>query len=291
MNRMKTTMLLATLTALCVWVGHALAGQGGLVVALLVAGAMNVAAYWWSDAIVLRMYGAQEIGESEAPELHGIVRELALRGGLPMPKVYVIPESAPNAFATGRSPAHAAVAVTDGLLQTVDREELRGVIAHELAHVRNRDTLVMTVTATLAGAVSMLASMAHWGLLFGGGRSSDDRDDSSHPFAAIVGIIVAPLAALLVQTAISRSREYLADEVGARLCGHPLALASALRKLEAWSRQVPMVAGSPATAHLFIVNPFSGGAMLRLFSTHPPTEARVERLVALAGGGAVGLLT
>lgn len=245
MNRLKTVMLLATLTALFLWIGHALAGQAGLVTALLFAGLMNFGAYWWSDRIVLRMHGAREIAEADAPELHGIVRNLARRGRLPMPRVYVIPQQAPNAFATGRNPDHAAIAVTDGLLQLVTREELEGVIAHELGHVRNRDTLVMTVTATIAGAVSMLANLAHWGLLFGGGRSTEDGENGAHPVAA---------------------------------------LASALRKLDAWSQQVPMAAGSPATAHLFIVNPFAGGGMLRLFSTHPPTEARVERLLAMASG-------
>lgn len=284
MNRLKTVMLLATLTALFLWIGHALAGQAGLVTALLFAGLMNFGAYWWSDRIVLRMHGAREIAEADAPELHGIVRNLALRGRLPMPKVCVIAQQAPNAFATGRNPDHAAIAVTDGLLQLVTREELEGVIAHELGHVRNRDTLVMTVTATIAGAVSMLANLAHWGLLFGGGRSTEDGEDGAHPVAAFVGVLVAPFAALLIQMAVSRSREFLADEAGARLSGNPAALARALRKLDAWSQQVPMAAGSPATAHLFIVNPFAGGGMLRLFSTHPPTEARVERLLAMASG-------
>jgi len=284
MNRLKTVILLATLTALFLWIGHALAGQAGLVTALLFAGLANFGAYWWSDRIVLRMHSASEIAEAEAPELHGIVRNLALRGRLPMPKVCVIAQQAPNAFATGRNPDHAAIAVTDGLLQLVTREELEGVIAHELGHVRNRDTLVMTVTATIAGAVSMLANLAHWGVLFGGGRSTENGENETHPLAAFIGVLVAPFAALLIQMAISRSREFLADEVGARLSRNPLALASALRKLDAWSQQVPMAAGSPATAHLFIVNPFAGGGMLRLFSTHPPTEARVERLLAMVSG-------
>jgi len=284
MNRLKTVMLLATLTALFLWIGHALAGQAGLVTALLFAGLANFGAYWWSDRIVLRMHGAREITEAEAPELHGIVRNLALRGRLPMPKVHVIAQQAPNAFATGRNPDHAAIAVTDGLLQLVTREELESVIAHELGHVRNRDTLVMTVTATIAGAVSMLANLAHWGVLFGGGRSTENGENETHPLAAFIGVLVAPFAALLIQMAVSRSREFLADEAGARLSGNPAALASALRKLDAWSQQVPMAAASPATAHLFIVNPFAGGGMLRLFSTHPPTEARVERLLAMVSG-------
>jgi len=285
MNRLKTVMLLATLTALLLWAGQALAGQGGFLMALMFAGLMNFGAYWWSDKIVLRMYGAQEITETEAPQLYGIVRDLARRGGIPMPKVYVIPEEAPNAFATGRNPQHAAVAVTAGLMRLLDRDELAGVLAHELGHVRNRDTLIMSVAATIAGAVSMLANIASWGLIFGGGQSSDEEDGGSHPVAGLLGILLAPFAAMLIQTAISRSREFLADEAGARLAGDPLALARALRKIEAWSQQVPMTAGSPATAHLFIINPFSGGGMLRLFSTHPPTEARVARLEAMARQG------
>lgn len=286
MNHMKTMMLLATLTALLLWAGTALAGESGFVMALLVAGVMNFGAYWWSDKIVLRMYGAQDVTEAQAPELHAMVRHLARQGGLPMPKVYVIPQDAPNAFATGRSPQNAAVAVTAGLMRLLDREELAGVIAHELGHIKNRDTLIMTVAATIAGAVSVLANIAQWGLIFGGGRSSGDGEDGgSHPIAGLLGIIVAPFAAMLIQMAISRSREFLADEAGAQLSRNPLALGSALRKIEAWSRKLPMTAGSPTTAHLFIVNPFSGSGLLRLFSTHPPAEARVERLVAMAQQG------
>ena len=286
MNRIKTAMLLATLTALLLWAGTALAGESGFIMALVMAGVMNFGAYWWSDKIVLRMYSAKEVTEAEAPELHGMVRHLARRGGLPMPKVYVIPEEAPNAFATGRSPQRAALAVTDGLMRLLDREELAGVLAHELGHIKNRDTLIMTVAATIAGAVSMLGNLAQWGLIFGGGRSSNDGEDGgSHPIAGLLGVLLAPLAAMLIQMAISRSREFLADEAGAQLSRNPLALGSALRKIEAWSRKVPMSTGSPATAHLFIVNPFSGGGLLRLFSTHPPTEARVERLAAMAQQG------
>ena len=290
MNRTKTLVLLATLTAVLVWAGDALGGQTGLLTALVFAGIMNVGAYWWSDKLILRMYGAQEVTEREAPALHRLVRGLALRGGIPMPRVYVIPEAAPNAFATGRNPQHAAVAVTDGLMQVLEREELEGVIAHELGHVKNRDTLVMTVAATLAGAVSMLAHLGHMSLLFGSSRSSDEGEGGeSHPLAGLLGIIVAPIAAVLIQAAISRSREFLADEAGARLCGNPRALASALKKIEALSRARPMTAGSPATAHLFIVNPFSGRGMLRLFSTHPSTEQRVERLELLAREGLASL--
>jgi heat shock protein HtpX len=282
---MKTVMLLATLTALFLWVGHALGGQTGLVVALLFTGLMNFASYWWSDKIVLRIYGAQGVSEAQAPELYAVVRELAYRARIPMPKVYVIPEETPNAFATGRNPQHAAVAVTEGLVRLLDREEVAAVLAHELGHVKNRDTLVMTVAASIAGALSMLANMAMWGAMLGGSSSDDDEEGS--PLAGLVGIIIAPIAAALVQMAISRSREFLADEAGAHLSGNPLALASALRKLEAWSKRVPITAGSPATAHLFIVNPFSGGGVVRLFSTHPSTEARVARLEAIArqGGG------
>ena len=283
MNRTKTLVLLATLTALLLWAGQALAGQAGLVVALVVTGLMNFGAYWFSDKIVLRMYSAREVSEAEAPSLHAIVGSLVAGSNLPLPRIYVIPEEAPNAFATGRNPRNGAVAVTEGLLRLLNREELAGVIAHELGHIRNRDTLIMTVAATLAGALSMLANMASWGMLFG--RSSDDESEGTHPLAGLLGILIAPIAALLIQTAISRSREFLADEAGARLAGNPLGLANALRKIEAYSRRTPMTAGSPATAHLFIINPFSGGGMLRLFSTHPLTGERIERLEALARRG------
>jgi heat shock protein HtpX len=225
------------------------------------------------------MHGAQEVNEREAPELHGLVRRLSQRAGLPMPRVYVIPEEAPNAFATGRDPNHGAVAVTHGLLRLLDRNELAGVIAHELAHIKHRDTLIMTVAATLAGAIGMLANMAQWALLFG--RSSEDEEGGG-PLAGLAGIIVAPIAAMLIQMAISRAREFVADEGGAEISADPMALAGALRKIESWSREVPIHAGTPATAHLFIVNPFAGGGMLKLFSTHPPTDERVARLAALA---------
>jgi heat shock protein HtpX len=283
MNRAKTMLLLAVLTALFIGVGSALGGRTGLVIALLLAGAMNFASYWWSDKIVLRMYGAQEIGEREAPELFGIVRDLTARARLPMPKVYIIPEDTPNAFATGRNPQNAAVAVTEGLLRMLDRREITGVLAHELAHVQNRDTLVMTVAAAIGGALSMLANMAMWSSLLGG--SSDDEEESGGVFGGLLGIIVAPIAASLIQTAISRSREFMADEAGARMSGDPLALASALGKIEAWSQQAPMQAGNPATAHLFIINPFgalSGRGLLSLFSTHPSTEDRIARLQAMS---------
>lgn len=283
MNRIKTMLLLATLTALLLLVGQAFAGRGGLMIALLFAGAMNFAAYWWADKIVLRMYGAQEIDAAQAPELFTLVGQLAQRAQIPMPRVFLIPQEAPNAFATGRDPQHAAVAVTAGIVRLLDREELAGVLGHELGHVQNRDTLIMTVAATVAGALSHLANMAMWGAMFGGSSSRDE--EGGHPLAGLLGVMLAPLAATLIQMAISRSREFLADERGAQLSGNPLALASALRKIEAWSQQLPMTAGSPATAHLFIINPFAGGGLVRLFSTHPSTEERIARLQALARQG------
>jgi heat shock protein HtpX len=279
MNRFKSTALLATLTALVLWIGQALGGNGGLWIALIFAGAMNVGAYWWSDKMILRMYGAQEITETDEPELWSMIQRLAARASLPMPRVYLIPEETPNAFATGRNPQHAAIAVTAGLMRMLERDELEGVLAHELAHVGHRDTLVMTIAASLAGALSMVANMAMWGALFGVG-DSDDEEDSS-PFAGLLGVMIAPFVATLIQLAISRSREFLADQLGAELTRNPLALARALRKIESWSQTVPMMAGSPATAHLFIINPFAGGALARLFSTHPATEARIERLEAM----------
>lgn len=281
MNQIKTMLLLATLTALFLLVGQALGGRGGLMIALIFAGVMNFVAYWWSDKIVLRMYGAQEVDEAQAPALFAIVRRLAQQARVPMPRVYMIPQETPNAFATGRNPQNAAVAVTEGIMRLLDREELEAVLGHELSHVQNRDTLIMTVAATLAGALSHLANMAMWGAMFGG----RDDDEGGHPIAALLGILVAPLAAMLIQMAISRSREFLADEHGAHLSGNPLALASALRKIEAWSQRVPMTVGSPATAHMFIINPFSRGALVRLFSTHPSTEERIARLQAMARQG------
>ncbi|HEX9146085.1 MAG TPA: zinc metalloprotease HtpX, partial [Candidatus Binatia bacterium] len=266
MNRLKTLVLLATLSAIFVLVGGALGGQSGLVMGLAFAGLTNFAAYWWSDKLVLRMHGAREVGAHEAPDLHRMVQELAQRADMPIPKVYIIPEEAPNAFATGRNPEHAAVAVTQGALRILDREELNSVLAHELAHVKNHDTLIMTVAATLAGALSMVANMAIWGTMLGGSRA-DNEENGSHPVASLVGVLMAPIAASLIQMAISRSREFMADATGARFSGRPLALASALRKIEAWNREVPMSTGSPASAHMFIINPFSGGGIARLFST------------------------
>ena len=285
MNRVKTLMLLAALTALFLWIGQALGGREGLWVALAFAAAMNMGAYWFADKIVLRMHHANEVSPSEWPELHAMVRDLAFRAGLPMPRVYIIPEQAPNAFATGRDPNNGVVAVTEGLLKVLDRREVAAVIAHELGHIKNRDTLIMAIAATFAGALSMLANAAIWSSMFGGGRSPEEEEGGS-PLAGLLGVLVAPLAATLVQMSISRTREFLADEAAARYTGTPLALASALRKIEAWSSRIPIDSGSPATAHLFIHNPFSAEGVSRLFSTHPPTAERVARLESMALGRA-----
>jgi heat shock protein HtpX len=282
MNRLKTGALLATLTALLLWAGQALAGSTGLWFALVFAGVMNIGAYWFSDRIVLSMHHAQEITPAQAPELYATVRDLAIRAQLPMPKVYLIPEDTPNAFATGRNPSHGIVAVTEGLLRVLDRNEVAAVIAHELGHIKNRDTLIMAVAATFAGALSMLANAAMFQSLLGGGQSDDE--EGGHPLAGLLGVLIAPIAATLVQMSISRAREFVADESAARFTGQPLALASALRKIEAWSHEIPMHSGSPATAHLYIQNPFSMGGIGRLFSTHPSTDDRVARLEAMASG-------
>lgn len=276
---MKTGLLLVVLTALFLLVGDAVGGRSGMVMAFGFAVLMNAGAYWFSDRIVLRMYGAQEVSEAEAPELHGIVRRLATAARVPMPKVYLIPNDSPNAFATGRNPAHAAVAVTRGILRILSRDELEGVLAHEMAHVRNRDILVGTVAATLAGAVMMLARFAQFAAIFGGGGDRD-REGGGGIFGLLALAILAPIGAILVQMAVSRSREYLADETGARFCGNPEALASALEKISHASKRVPLEA-SPATAHMFILSPLSGGGLRSLFSTHPPVEKRIERLRAI----------
>jgi len=279
MNFFRTAVLLAAMTALFLTVGFLLGGKTGVLIALVVALGMNLFAYWNSDKMVLRMANAQEIGPQDAPQLYGIVQQLAQRGGLPMPRVYIIHEDQPNAFATGRDPEHAAVAATTGLLQNLSHEEITGVMAHELSHVQHRDTLTMTIAATISGAIGMLAQ---FGLFFGGGRDSEGRP--TNPIVAILAAIFAPLAAFLVQTAISRSREYEADRRGAELCGQPLWLASALGRLDAGVHQVPNYAAEahPATAHLYIANPLSGGGLSSLFSTHPPMAERIARLERMA---------
>jgi heat shock protein HtpX len=278
-SMLKTGVLLGVLTALFVVIGYSLGGQQGMVVAFGLAVAMNLFSYWFSDKVVLAMYGARPISEAEAPRLYAIVRRLATRAQIPMPPVYLIPTDALNAFATGRSPDHAAVAVTEGILRVLDEDELEGVLAHELSHVRNRDVLISTIAATLAGAITYLAHMMQWAAFFGGGRSSDDEEGGS-PWAMLLLAILAPFAAMLVQLAVSRAREYQADASGARLAGRPTGLAKALEKLETAARAEPLPA-NPATAHLFIVNPLSGQTLMRLFSTHPPTEERIRRLRAM----------
>lgn len=282
MNTMKTFLLMGVLTVLFITIGGALGGESGMTIAFILAGGMNLVSYWWSDRIVLKMYGARELTPNDAPELFRMTEELTQRAQLPMPKLYMIEGDQPNAFATGRDPQHAAVAVTEGITRLLTRDELRGVIAHELAHIKNRDILIGTIAATFAGAISYLANMAQWAMIFGGGRRSEDEEGSS-PLTGILMMILAPIAAMLVQMAISRSREYLADETGAQMCGNPLSLASALRRLHAGSERIPMEA-SPATAHMFIVNPLSGGALMSLFSTHPPMEERIARLETMAYG-------
>lgn len=281
MNFFKTVFLLTALTLLLVFLGGTLGGQQGMQVAFMFACLMNLGAYWFSDKLVLAMYRAQPLEESEAPAVYRIVRGLAEKSGIPMPRVYLIPSATPNAFATGRNPKHAVVAVTQGILGLLNEEELRGVLGHELAHVKNRDILIASIAATIAGAISMLSSMARWTLMFSGGRR-DDRQGNSNPLVLLVMAIVAPIAALLIQLAVSRAREFQADEGGSHLTGNPLALASALRKLEAGIRRVPMLEANPTTAHLFIANPLRLEGITKLFSTHPPIEERIERLERMA---------
>jgi len=278
-NIFKTGVLLAVLTAMLVLMGGAMGGRQGMVMAFVIALAMNFFSYWFSHKIVLAMYGAQPISEVEAPRLYAIVRRLATRAQIPMPPLYLIHSEQPNAFATGRDPEHAAVAVTEGIMRILNEDELEGVLAHELSHVKNRDVLVSTIAATLAGAITYLAHMLQWSA-FMGGRSSDDDEGGSNPIAAIVLAIVAPIAAMLVQLAVSRSREFQADATGAEIAGRSQGLAQALGKLEMAAHAIPMHA-NPATAHLFIVNPLSGAAISRLFSTHPPIEERIARLRAM----------
>jgi len=284
LNHSRTFMLLAAMTALFLGIGYLIGGSGGIVIAFLIAAAMNVFAYWNSDKVVLRMYGAREVDARSAPELVGLVRQLALRAGLPMPRVYIMDNDQPNAFATGRNPQNAAVAATTGLLRSLTQEEIAGVMAHELAHVRNRDTLTMTITATIAGAIGMLANFA-----FFFGAAGDNRNNPLGIVGALLLMIVGPMAAALVQFAISRTREYEADKLGAEICGQPLWLASALQRLEQLAGRVDNHAAerNPATAHMFIVNPLHGGSMDNLFSTHPATANRIRRLRELAGSGTV----
>ncbi len=280
MNHVKTGLLLAGLTVLLVLLGRAIGGMNGMLIAFAFALVMNVGSYWFSDKIVLSMYHAQPVTPEEAPDLYRMVERLCERARLPMPALYVIPDPTPNAFATGRDPKHAAVAVNAGLLQMLGSDEVEGVVAHELAHIKNRDTLVSTIAATIAGAITMIAQMAQYAAIFGGLSRSDD-DEGANPLVMLAMAIVAPIAAMILQLAVSRSREYLADRTGSEICGRPLALASALRKLEMAAEARPMHA-TPATAHLFIVNPLRGQAFASLFSTHPPMGDRIAKLEALA---------
>jgi heat shock protein HtpX len=280
-NLIKTGVLLAALTSLVVLIGGAVGGQQGMLIAFVFAIAMNFGSYWFSDRIVLSMYGAQPIEEAQAPDLYRIIRRLTTKAGIPLPRVYLIRGDTPNAFATGRSPQHAAVAVTEGVMRMLDDEELEGVLAHELSHVRNRDTLTMTIAATLAGVITYLAHMAQWAAIFGGARRDDEEGSGGGVIGALLMAILAPIAAMLIQMAISRAREFEADASGARLVGRPWGLAKALEKLEMASKMAPMDA-TPATAHLFIVNPLSGEGLLALFSTHPPIQERIARLRAMA---------
>ncbi len=273
-NGLKTALLLGALSGMLLLLGEYLGGQQGLIFAFAFAALMNLGSYWFSDKIVLRMYHAQEVGSSHP--LYQMTQRLAEKAGLPMPKVYIIPDSSPNAFATGRNPQHAAVAATEGIMQVLAPHELEGVIAHELAHVRHRDILISSVAATIAAAVMMVARMAMYAGMFAGGR--DDREGGSNPIALFAMMIFAPLAAMLIQMAISRSREFAADAGAARITGNPHALAEALRKIDAIAKRVPLDA-NPATAHMFIVKPFSGQGLMSLFSTHPSTEARVQALM------------
>ncbi|MBM4274210.1 MAG: zinc metalloprotease HtpX [Deltaproteobacteria bacterium] len=277
-NRIKTVLLLAGLTVFLVFMGKLIGGRAGMYLAFILALGMNFFSYWFSDKLVLRMYGAQEVSPAEAPQLHQMVDDLAREAGIPKPKVYIIQDDSPNAFATGRNPEHAAVAATTGIMRLLTPTELKGVLAHEIGHVKNRDILISTIAATMAGAIMILADMARWTAIFGGSR--DDDEGGLGIVGVIVMSIVAPIAAMLVQMAISRSREYLADEAGAHLCHNPEPLARSLEKLEYGVQAAPMNA-SPATAHMFIVNPLTGSTLMNLFSTHPPIAERVARLRAM----------
>ncbi len=275
-NQIRTAILLGVMTALILAAGQLLGGRQGMIIALIFAAGMNFFSYWYSDKLVLKMYRAREVTQSQAPVLYHTVQRLTSGAGLPMPKLYIIPQQAPNAFATGRNPSHAVVAVTEGLLNIMSPDELAGVLAHELAHVKERDILVGSIAATMAGAIMVLASMARWSAIFGGVGNNDDESGGGF-IGLIVMSVIAPIAAMIIQMAISRSREYLADETGANLAGNPEGLARALEKLGAYSKKQPMNA-TPSTAHMFIVNPLSGKSMQNLFSTHPPLEERIARL-------------
>jgi heat shock protein HtpX len=272
-------LLMAAMSALFMVAGQALGGQNGMVMALVMALGMNFFAYWFSDKMALKMSRARQVSSAEAPELHSMIEHLAARAGLPKPRVYIMPGDTPNAFATGRNPEHAAVAVTEGLLRLLNRDELEGVLAHELAHIKNRDILISSIAAVMAGAISYLATMAQWAMIFGGGRS-DDEEGGGSLIGSLAMMIIAPMAAMLIQMAISRSREYLADATGAEICGNPQGLASALKRLEECNRQLPMQV-NPATAQMYIVNPLNGQTISKLFSTHPPIQERVKRLEAV----------
>ena len=285
MNTLKSVFLLALMSGLLVIVGSAIGGKNGALFGLIIAGVMNFASYWWSDKIVLSMYKGQQVGYEEAPELYSDIQELAQNASLPMPKVYIIPEQAPNAFATGRNPDHAAVAVTQGIMKLLNREELKGVLAHELAHIKNRDILIGSIAATIAGAITYLAYMAQFAAIFGGGGSG--RRGGS-PIALIAMAIVAPLAATIIRMAVSRTREFGADRGGAEICGQPLYLANALRKLGQYSGRIPLSVSeqtADSTAHMMIVSPMLGGGLAKLFSTHPPIDERISRLEEMAMGG------
>ena len=280
-SQIKTAMLLALLSGIIIVLGGAMGGKTGIMIALILALVMNVGSYWYSDKIVLSMYGAQEVGPNDAPMLHAMVEELAHNAGIPKPRVMIVAQEAPNAFATGRNPEHGVVCVTDGIMRLLAPEELRGVLAHEIGHIKNRDILVQSIAAVLGGAVVMMANMLQWGAIFGMGRG-DDEEGGHGLLSGLLMAILAPIAASLIQMAISRSREYLADATGARISGTPLALAGALGKLETYAQRIPMNA-NPATENMFIVNPFAGMSMASLFSTHPPTEDRIRRLRDMAG--------
>lgn len=287
MNTIKSVMLLGLLTGLLVIFGGALGGQSGALIGLIMAGVMNFASYWWSDKIVLKMYKAQEVKYEDAPELYGDIQELAQNAGLPMPKVFIVPEQAPNAFATGRNPEHGVVAVTQGIMKLLNREELKGVLAHELAHIKNRDILIGSIAATIAGAITYIAYMAQFAAMFGGMGGGDRR--GANPIALIAMAILAPLAAALIRMAISRTREYGADKGGAQICGNPVYLANALRKMANYSGRAQFSVNeqtAESTAHMMIISPMIGGGFAKLFSTHPPIEERISRLEDMAMGRA-----